>query len=291
VLVEDRRPSIRQAAIKTIVKIARRGDTDAISALSEALKEPSKRDAMVTSLKLIAEVGDEDAIFLMISYLQSHSERELGGQAETVVEFNSEESYRHRRDQKIIQALQDAGYDLERLEDYTFTASLLSHKSGGMIPGSILPQCVTSCSNYQMTSLARLQLHKEIFWQSEWSIGKPALDPRLQNTEWYRLFRHQHVTLCLSFLTENNVEICLAVLDVLGHVAGKGNQVAIAAVASCLEDDSDDVQWKAVEQLALVIAAGDHYSIMHAEKRLIHEDRRVRWAAQEALGQFIEKST
>merc|ERR1719498_2144609 len=123
-----------------------------------------------------------------------------------------------------------------------------------------------------------------IIWESEWSIGQPTRPAPLFDQSAFPL------TLVLTFLQENNVEVCLAALDILGHVAGKGNQIAIAAVASCLEDESDDVQWKAVEQLGLVIAAGDNFSIQHAKKRLMHEDRRVRWAAQEALRQFNERS-
>jgi len=259
--VGDGRHSIRQAAIKTLVKIARRGDTDAMETLSEALTEPSTRDAMVTSLKLIVEVGDEDAMFLMMSYLRSHRERG-SGDPETVVEFKTQLEYNVHRDEKIEQALDRAGYDLKRLEEYTFNASLLKWKR-------------------------HWEPYQEIHWEGKWRVRGPMLDARRSH------FDHSDfpLTLILSFLQENNVAVCLAALDVLGHVAGKGNRLAIASVASCLEDESDDVQWKAVEQLGFVIAAGDHSSILHAKKRLTHEHRRVRWAAQEALGQFIDKSS
>lgn len=261
-LLGDSRHSIRQAAIKTLVKIARRGDTDAMETLSAAMKEPSTRDAMVTSLKLIVEVGDEDAIFLMLSYLQSHRERVSAWDPETVVKFNTQTEYNVHRDERIVQALDRAGYDLGRLEEYTFNASLLKWKR-------------------------HLEPRQEIHWEGEWRVGEPILGPRRNHIDQTAF----PLTFILSFLQENNVGVCLAALDVLGHVAGKGNRLAIAAVASCLEDESDDVQWKAVEQLGLVIAAGDHSSILHAKKRLTHEHRRVRWAAQEALGQFIEKSS
>jgi len=260
-LAEGGRHSIRQAAIEALVKIARRGDLDAIETLSEALKEPSTRDAMVTALKLIVEVGDEDAIFLMMSYLQSHRERG-SGDPETVVKFNTQMEYNVHRDEKIQQALERAGYDLKRLGEYTFNASLLKWKRDW-------------------------EPYQEIQWEGKWRVGAPMLDPRRSHFDQSAF----PLTLMLIFLQENNVAVCLAALDVLGHVAGKGNRLAIAAVASCLEDESDDVQWKAVEQLGFVIAAGDHSSILHAKKRLTHKDRRVRWAAQEALGQFIEKSS
>merc|ERR1712129_477870 len=215
---------------------------------------------------LIAEVGDEDAIFVMMSYLQSHGER-AGGESEILVEFNTPAEYTFYLDDKIRRALERAGYAEEQLEDYTFSASLLKWQRHVDSP------------------------YQTVIWEGEWNAGKPIILPmqtpyqhRHLNQSWFPL------TFMMTFQQENSVEVCLAALDILGHVAGKGNQMAIAAVASCLEDESDDVLWKAVEQLGLIIKAGDHRSILHAKKRLTHEDRRVRWAAQEALGQFMEKS-
>jgi HEAT repeat protein len=255
-LVEDGRTSVRHAAIKTLLKIAKGGERGAMEALSEALKDRSTRDAMVTSLKLIIEVGNEDAMFVMMRYLQDHRDRASGAIPELEVKFNTREQF-SQKDERIQQALAEAGYDQERLEEYTFKASLFSWNQN-------------------------LESYQEAFSADKWRVGGQLRVP-------YQLSNCPFI-LELSFLQENNVEVCLAALDVLGHVAGKGNQLAIAAVAKCLEDDSADVQWKAVEQLGLVIAAGDHSGILHAKKRLDHDDRRVRWAAQEALGQFNEKS-
>merc|ERR1712083_163206 len=118
------------------------------------------------------------------------------------------------------------------LEEYTFRASILRWKRHEDPP------------------------YQTILWDGKWKVGEPML------RSWHVLSDQSAfpLTLTLSFLQENNVEVCLAALDILGHVAGKGNQMAIVAVSSCLEDESDDVQWKAVEQLGLVIAAGDNFS-------------------------------
>jgi len=260
-LVEDSRQSVRHAAIKTLLKIAVRGDKDAMKSLSESLKEPNTRDAIVTSLKLIVEVGDEDTIFDMISYFRSHSERVSGVDRETVVTFNDRWEWdSYNGEAKIQRALARSGYEPEKLTEYTFSASLLRCNRHGL-------------------------LDQDFYWEGEWRVGRFSVP-------WHMHVNHTAfpLTLILS-VQDNNAEVCLAAMDVLGHVAGKGNQSAIGAIASCLEDENNDVQWKAVEQLGLVIAAGDRSGIMHAKKRLTHEDRRVRWAAQEALGQFIERST
>jgi len=258
-LLGDSNHAIRQAAHKTLLKIARLGDREAVEVLSESLRKPGTRDATVEALKMIAEVGDEDAMFVMMSYLQSHGER-VGGDSETLVEFKTNVELTHDRDAKIRRTLERAGYDREQLEECKFLASLFRWKTQGDLP------------------------YQTLVGEGEWQLGKPFLRYGYLDESAFPL------ALILTFQSENNVEVCLAALEVLGHVAGKGNLDAIAAVASCLEDESDDVQWKAVEQLGLVIAAGDNFSIQHAKKRLSHEDRRVRWAAQEALGQFSERS-
>lgn len=100
-----------------------------------------------------------------------------------------------------------------------------------------------------------------------------------------------NVIQCLTSLLDNeDVEVCVSALEALGKFAGKSHRLAIIAVTHCLADEDAEVRWKAVEVLQQVIAKGDECGIYHTRLLLDHhQSRHVRWAAEEALGRFVDR--
>jgi len=214
----------------------------------------------VKSLKTLAEHGDEDTIWTMASYLKDHAER-AGAASKVCIPFEDNEEYTLSHDLRLKRGLEQAGYKPEKLDEYNCSVQV---EAWNFYPPS-------------------QTMHTEFEWRQKY-LKCQRRDPSM-------LERFFPITVILSFEQEDSVGVCLAALEVLGHVAaGTGNRIAVIAIGNCLEDDNREVQWKAVEQLSAVIRTGDQFGIAAAKKRLTHPDRSIRWAAQEALGQCNDRA-
>ena len=85
-------------------------------------------------------------------------------------------------------------------------------------------------------------------------------------------------------ITAVAVNVRVAAVEVLGQIAEKGDQHAITAVSTCLEDQNLGVRQAAVDVLGKIAEKGDQHTITAVSTRLEDQNSRDRHAAVKNAG-------
>jgi HEAT repeat protein len=189
-----------------------------------------------------------------------------------------------------VTALRCTNVDFRKTSRPAFEVSLLALARCGTL-GAVRAAALSGLAHMFADSPTSLELGLEALKDLDQQVREAALAvlPRLtgDDAECRSEGRTAALHGCLSCLRDSIWSIRVAALKVLPELASKGHPAALTGVARCLEDPQWVVHTGAVSALCRVVAPGKgELAVQAAAERLEHTDKRVRWAAGDALVQL-----